>query len=163
MANIQGVIGGYPGFTTASTADGRDFQVGNMAIGDDGSCWVYVQASGAIDQYDICVLDETWQAAAATTTNTASAFGQWCGVAAVAFADNDYGWVQMSGVTSVNVLANAAANAALNSTATAGTLDDDGTTGAETIDGIVLTTANGGSTASAAAVLLWPKVGATLA
>lgn len=96
------------------------------------------------------------------TTNSATTIGQACGVAQVAFADDDYGWLQIYGVTNVQVSASAAANVALNSTATDGQLDDDATTGAEVIDGIVLTTARGGTAGTAPGYLQYPRVGATI-
>ena len=52
----------------------------------------------------------------------------------------------------------------LNSTATGGALDDDGTTGAEAISGIVVLTATGGSEATNTdAVFSYPTVSTTLA
>lgn len=128
-----------------------------------GNEYVYVQASGAIDQYDCVVVDEAGQAASATVTTTATAFGDMAGAPQVALADNEYGWVQIFGVGEVNVLISCAANIAINSTATAGTLDDDATSGAEVIAGITLTVAEGGSgTDSIACQFNYPTVGATL-
>lgn len=161
MAVINGTIGAYAGSTITSTTEGQDHALGDMAFGDDGSIWVYVQANGAISQYDVVLLDEDWQADQIDTTNTASARGQLCGVAAVAFADDAYGWIQICGVTTMNVKKSCAANAVLNSTASAGRLDDDSTTGAEVINGIVLTTLRGSTSGSAAGILFWPTVGAT--
>lgn len=145
--------------TTTST----DFALLEVASDEAGKEYVYVQANGALDAQDVVVIDETGQAVVANLTNTASAFGDRVGVVNVAFADNEYGWAQIYGPTTANVLASAAANATLNSTATDGTLDDDGGSGSEDIDGLVLTTANGGSTAAAACMLNYPTVGATTA
>lgn len=128
--------------------------------------YIYVQANGAItgDSY-VCDIDgSNFDAAMCTTTTTApgTGAGKAVGVARVAFADNEYGWLQVYGAGTVRVAASAAAYTLLNSTATAGTLDDDATLGAEIIDGIVLDVANGVSAAATAGFLNWPKVGRTL-
>lgn len=137
--------------------------LGTKVTGNDGSEFVYCQANGAItgDGY-VVLIDEDFQADLIDTTNTASAFGDAVGVAKVALADDEYGWIQIKGTSTFRGLASAAANASLNSTATAGALDDDGTSGAETIDGIVFTTAVGGSAGNAEGILNYPTVGATL-
>ena len=140
------------------------FRLGQCAEGSDNSEWVYVQADagGITDAGYVVLFDENYAADMVDTTNSATAFGQKVGVAAIAFAASEYGWVQVKGKASIRVGANAAANAALNTTATAGELDDDGTVGAEVVDGVILTTANGGSAANAEGLLNWPTIGATL-
>lgn len=128
------------------------FPLGLTAAGSQATKWMYVRASGAITAAGYVVsIDENFSAAMVSTSNDAE--GDLVGVAPVAFADGDYGWVQVSGVCVVRVAANAAANVTLNTTATAGELDDDGAAGSMRIDGLVLTTANGGAAATAAAVL----------
>ena len=78
-------------------------------------------------------------------------------------ADNQYGWFQIYGKGSCRTLASAAKGTKLNTTATAGALDDDATAGAETIDGLVLGTATGGAEATNAdTILSYPCVGRTL-
>jgi hypothetical protein len=158
--NTDGLLG--VNFTRAD-ADPA-FTLGQLVRGSDGTEWAYVQADGAIASAgQVVLLDEGWQAALASTTNTATGFGQRCGVAAGALADNEYGWVQVGGVCdAIQVAASCAANVALNSTATAGQIDDDATAGAEVINGIVLTTARAASAGTAAGVIFDPKVGATL-
>ena len=65
--------------------------------------------------------------------------------------------------SSVRTLASAAKGTRLNSTGTAGAVDDDGTAGSEAIDGLVLGTATGGAAATNAdAIFSYPTVGATL-
>lgn len=128
--------------------------------------YIYVQANGAItaDGY-VCDIDgSNFDAAMSTTTTTApgTGAGKSVGVARAAFADNAYGWLQVYGPGLVRVAASAAAYTILNSTATAGQIDDDATAGAEVIDGIVLDAANGGSAGTAAGWINWPKVGRTL-
>lgn len=133
------------------------FELGTRMRGADGSEWMFVQANGAVTGAGyVCTVDETFQAAMLSTSNDAG--GDLVGVAGVAFADNDYGWVQVLGACVVRVAASAAANVGLNTTATAGQLDDDGTAGSFDILGLVLTTANGGSAGTAAGMLSYPTV-----
>ena len=128
----------------ASPTTGIDYQLGECAMGSDGTEWVYVQAGGAIAQYDAVGIDEAFQAAA--LTKAIADAGHTVGVAQAAFADNEYGWVATKGSNiSVNVLANCAADTQLYTTATAGKLDD-AAASQTPIDGIVITTAAGGAT-----------------
>lgn len=145
-------------FTVATT--NRQFSLGTVIADGEGGSYIYVQANGAIAANDAVVIDAAHQAAAASTTNTASAFGNRAGVAAATMADDEFGWVQRAGPCSLNVGSSCAANTAINSTGTAGRLDDDATTGAEVISGIVITGAEASNVA--AAMLNWPTVGATL-
>lgn len=137
-----------------------DWELGTRVKGANGSEWVYVQASGAITGAGyVVVIDEAWQAAMAT--NAAAVYGQQIGVAGAAFADDDYGWVQVFGTCDIRVAASCAANAVITSTTTAGELDDAAGAGTKTINGAVLTTANGGAAGNAEGVLTYPTVGAT--
>lgn len=137
-----------------------EHELGTRMKGANGAEWVYVQASGAITGAGyVVVIDEAWQAAMAT--NTTAVYGQQIGVAGVAFADDDYGWVQVFGTCDIRVAASCAANAVITSTTTAGQLDDAAGGGTKNIDGAVLTTANGGSAGNAEGVLTYPTVGST--
>lgn len=142
------------------TANGRAFGLGDRYVANDGKEYVYVQASAAVAQYDVVTITTAYAAASLSTSNDGR--GNLVGVAPVAFASSEFGWVQVKGPATIAVLASAAANVRLNTTATAGSLDDDGTTGAMAVDGLVLTTANGGSAGSAAGILNYPAVGVTL-
>lgn len=141
-------------------------QIGWNITSDGAKAYTYVQANGAITAAGyVCDFGNDHQAAMCTTTTTApgTGAGKQVGVAAVAFADNDYGWLQVYGkAAAVRVSASCAAYTNLNSTATAGQLDDDATAGAEVIDGIVIDTAEGGAAGTEAGLLTWPKVGRTL-
>ena len=128
-------------------------ELGTRMKGDNGSEWVYVQASGVV------VIDEAWQAAMAT--NTTAVYGQQIGVAGTDFADDAYGWVQVFGTCDIRVSASAAANVQLASTTTAGQLDDAVGAGTKNIDGIALTTARAASAGNAEGVITYPTVGAT--
>lgn len=137
--------------------EGRGYKVGTRGVDIDGKEYVWVHASGAVTAAGYVVqLDESYEAAMVSTST--DAIGDLIGVATAAMADNDYGWVQVWGVCVVRVAASAGANVRLNSTATAGQLDDDGGSTAMAIDGLVLTTANGGAAATAAAVVNYPII-----
>lgn len=134
-------------------ASGKGFGLGDRYVSHDGKEYVFVQASGAITGAGyVVIIDETYQAAMVSTSN--DDYGDIIGVAGAAFDDNDYGWVQIKGPCSIRVAASCAANADIGPTATAGQLDD--AAGALVIDGITLTTANGGSAGNAAGVLNYP-------
>ena len=133
-----------------------DFVLGDCVVGADGTEWLFVQASGAITQYDWVGIDENNQAASLTKAMADDGFR--VGVAQVAFVDNDGGWVATRGSNiNGNVLASAAADVALYTSGTAGHLDD--TSASQTkIDGVVLVAAN--ATASATnveAILTFPR------
>ena len=129
-------------FDTPTTT--ADFKLGECVEGSDGTKWTYVQASGAIAQYDAVAIDENFQAAA--LTKALADAGQTVGVAQAAFTDDYYGWVALKGTNiSVNVLASCAADAQLYTTGTAGKLDD-ASTSQTAIDGIVIVTAASGAT-----------------
>ncbi|PKR55406.1 hypothetical protein [Thalassospira marina] len=164
MANTNFATSNLIGARFDAWSSDAKFDLGTVASGNDGSEWVYVQADagGVTAAGYVVLIDESYAADMIDTTNTASAFGQAVGVASAAATANYYGWVQRKGTASIRVAASCAANAAINSTGTAGQLDDDASTGAEVINGIVLTTANGGAAGTAEGVLSYPNVGATL-
>jgi hypothetical protein len=95
-------------------------------------------------------------------TTTTGLRGLLVGVPAVDIAASSYGWVQIKGPANLQVLASAAANVRLNTTATAGALDDDGTAGSKDVLGIALTTARAASQGLAPAMLNYPAVGVTI-
>lgn len=143
------------------TQGGKGFGLGDRYVANDGTEWLYVQASAAVAQYDVVTITIAYAAASLGTANDAR--GNLVGVAPVAFASADFGWVQVKGpVANMNVLASAAANVRLNTTATAGSLDDDGTAGSMQVQGAYLTTARGGSNGPAPAILNYPYVDVTL-
>lgn len=163
MVNTNYVNDGTIGIDVTATSTTEDFTLGDRHTGNDGSVWVYCQADGAItDDGYVVLLDEAFQADLIDTSNSDGAFGQPVGVARVAFADNEYGWIQVSGTANIRVKANAAANTALNTSSTDGVLDDDAASGTEVVDGIIITTAAGGGESTVEGILNFPTVGATL-
>jgi hypothetical protein len=116
---------------------------GSNRLGD----WVFVKATAAIDQYAWCIVDESGNATMATTTNVNAGEGQ-IAVAQIALAINEFGWLWIGGeaagggVIKGKMAASYVANAAVNTTATAGVADDASTT---VIRHVVGTTTDGGS------------------
>jgi hypothetical protein len=146
--------------TTSLEYPAPPFAVGTRAIGNNGTEWMYVQASAAVTATFACVISVTNTVAHMTTTTGLR--GLLVGVPAVDIAANSYGWVQIKGPANLQVLASAAANVRLNTTATAGALDDDGTSTTKEVLGIALTTARAASQGLAPAMLNYPAVGVTI-
>jgi hypothetical protein len=138
------------------------FKVGQYGQDSDGNVYVYVHANGVAVVGDVMIIDEAYEAAQITTTNSAPGTGAGLpvGVAVAALADNEWGWVQRFGVVAaINVGTSAAVHTILNTTATVGRIDDDSTAGAEDLIGISTTAAESGNLA--AGILNWPEVGIT--
>lgn len=167
---MQQVIGISPAQLVAATGV-PDFRLGTLAAYDHPTYgtqeFVYGRANGAITGAGyVCVESTGFDFNLITTTNTAGGtygHGSRVGVAQVALADNQYGWFQINGKGSVRTAASAAKGTRLNTTATGGVIDDDGTAGARAINGIVILTATGGAEATNSdAVIANPTVGVTL-
>lgn len=149
-------------FSAAQILEGRGHSLGARGTDKDGKEYVFVTASAAIAQYDVVTFDETYNTTVAPLSTSNDARGDLVGVAPVAIASGEYGWLQTKGPCTMNVLASCAANVRLNTTATGGSLDDDGTASSMVADGIYLTTARGSTAGSAPGILNYPAVGATL-
>jgi hypothetical protein len=167
----QATIGLSKAQVTAATAT-AEFRLGTVAGYDDPDKgyqeFVYGRANGSVTAAGyVCVELTGFDFAMASTTTTApgsSGHGTRVGAAQAALADNEYGWFQVYGKGSCRTLASAAKGTRLNSTGTAGALDDDGTAGAEAINGLVLGTASGGTAeTNVDAIFSYPTVGDTLA
>ncbi len=166
----QATIGISAAAIVASTGTPA-FRLGTIGGYDDPTNgyqeFVYGRANGAVTGAGYACVEATgFDFALVSTTSTApgaSGFGSRVGVAQAALADNEYGWFQIYGKGSLRTLASAAKGTRLNSTATGGALDDDGTASSEAINGIVLGTATGGAEATNTdAILSYPTVGVTL-
>lgn len=154
---MNAIVGADLSNPVSDITDGKGFGLGDRFTGHDGKEYVFVQANGAITGAGyVVVLDENYQAAMLSTSNDAA--GEHVAVAPYAFADNDYGFVQVKGPCDIRVAASAAANAQLNSTATAGQIDDDAAVGSFDITGAILTTANGASAGTAAGLVNYPSI-----
>lgn len=137
-------------YTSAILGEGKGFALGNRVSTHDGKVYLFVQANGAItgDGYVVSI-DESFQAIMVDTDTAATvAEGQSIGVAETAFADNEYGWVQIYGACGIRTEQDAAANGKIGPTADAGQVDDaSATPGAKFIQGMTLGTATGGADA----------------
>lgn len=124
--------------------------------------FVYGRANGAVTGLGFACVEQTgFDFAMLTTANSGN--GSRVGAAQAAMLDNQYGWFQVYGKGSLRTLASAAANARLNTTATAGAVDDDGTAASKSILGAAILTATGGAAATNAdAIFNYPQVGITL-
>ena len=147
-------------YTATQYTQGKAFGLNDRCAFHDGREFVFVVAGGAIAVSDVATFGAAASATALSTSNDAR--GNFCGVAPVAFASGEYGWLQVKGAGTVNVLASAVANVRLNTTATAGKLDDDGTVGSMQVQGIYITATNDGSTAAVACLINNPYVDVTL-
>lgn len=155
MANIIGA-------NLASDSTTPLFGLGDQYEDNNGNVYVYVKSTSAIAQYDVVTYDETYTGVVAPVSTTNDARGDRVGVAPVAIASGSYGWLQIYGPCTMNVLASCAANVRINTTGTAGSLDDDGTTSSQQVEGIYLTTARTASNGSAAGILNYPIIGVLL-
>lgn len=138
------------------------FALGTLLETSDGKEYVYCvdSGSGVTGAGYAVVIDEAYSA---TMTSAALAFGDLIGIPQIAVTADYYFWAQRKGAANVRVAASAAANTILNATSTGGQLDDNDEASTEEINGLVLTTANGGGAAVAPAMLNYPTVGAAAA
>jgi hypothetical protein len=157
------VIGAQPA-ATMTTAEaqqsGKSFALGDRYTNFDHKEYVYCQAASAIAANFVCTISETYAAAQVTTAS--GGYGRLLGVPEVAVASGSLGWFQVKGPALIQVSANAAANTRLNTTATAGQLNTDGTSTNFPAVGMVLTAARGGTPGTALAVLNYPSEGVVL-
>lgn len=137
------------GYNLAATTTSATHAVGERFRDEStGKEYIYVKGSAAISQYNAVWVKSTYSAAPLSDTLAKS--GGIFAVAPIAFAANDYGWVQTEGKCTVSVLSACAANKQLFTSATAGALDDaTNSTSQLQVQGIVLTSAESASAAPA--------------
>lgn len=124
-ANISG---NYPAWssTSANAEQGQVFGLGDQVNAYDGSKYVFVSASGAsITSYQVVAFGSNGNAQAITSALAQA--GNRVGVAPYSISSGSYGWVQVQGVVTVNVLSTCSSNTVLYTSATAGALDDTST------------------------------------
>jgi len=140
-------------FTQASTT--ALFGVGTRTQARDGSTWVYVQADGLVDLYDVVTIDENYQATPATPAS--AALGDQLGFAQCVIADNSYAWVALNGSPLiVAVSGTSTLSVAIYIGTVSGHLSTTASSG--TVAGVALQTASTTSTGtSATAIVSWPK------
>lgn len=136
------------GINLDATSTDKEFALGTEVCGTDSSgnysaIYMYVRADAAITQYDAVKIDDDYECTPITTA-ISGAEPTAVGIAQVAFADAEYGWVVVKGSGTVNVLSSAAADVKLYTTTTAGSLDD---TATDLVQGVKLTAAESSGTA----------------
>lgn len=152
------MTGSYiPGANTATAypaatfeQDGKGFGLGDFTFANGGK-WYFCKAATALAVGSVVVVDKNF--VATLITKALADVGNAVGVCPViVVAANDYVWVQVSGViANMLVLLSCAIDAALYTTATAGSLDDTATSQTK-VNGVKLTTARGGTDGVAPAI-----------
>lgn len=105
----------------------QEFDLGTIVTAEDKSSeelgeaeFMYVQADEAIDATEVVYVDQAdWNANLASANDIGP-----IGVAIADLADEEYGWVQISGKAEASVASGFAAGNAVYLTGTAGTVDD---------------------------------------
>jgi len=108
--------------SAADLTAGRGFSVGDEIADQNGNMFKFVQASGTLAQYDIVAINTAGIAQAIT-----SALGNAGGVVGVmqaGLSSAEYGYAQILGVTTIQVLSTCSSGVALYTSGTAGKLDD---------------------------------------
>lgn len=155
------IIGAMPTntFTSSTILQGKGFSVGDTNTTSDGNEWVFVQAGAAITAYSVVAVDTAYTANPISSGNASAPV--MVGVAAVAIASGEYGWVQQRGPCTIQVVASAAKNAALRTTLTGGALDSTtiSTSAAYLIIGIrALSAGSAGGVTNVPANMSYPNV-----
>jgi hypothetical protein len=140
---------------TERTTDAR-FALLTYGEGTSTTEWLYVQADGAITAYDTVSIDEDGQARPITAGR--SLVGHRTGFAQAAFADDEYGWIAITGSDiSARFAASCVADSTLYTTAVAGVLDDASATSQTDVRGLVPVTSISSATAVAEIIANWPQ------
>ena len=138
--------------TFTTTTDGKWVTPGTVFRSFQNKTYIFVKATGTIAVGDVVTYDETFVTTVAALSTSNDFSGDALGVGVVAMSSGDYGWLQIEGVTAFSVLASCAANVQLNSTGTAGALDDDATSTTFPAIGMFLTVAATGAAVTAGVI-----------
>lgn len=132
-----------------------EFSLHTKANHDGVNEYVYLQASGAIESGDVCIIDRGGQAVPVTTSLVPSNDGSGLGVAQQAVADNSYAWFQVYGpCATIRTNASVTEGGGLHTTSSTGRVDDADSTG--NIHGIRIEARTGAGTT--AGILMYPTV-----
>ena len=137
MSTLSGVDLANP-VAAAGVEEGKGFGLGDLHTDHRGYKYVYAQAASAITQYQYVCIDELGSALLGTKALVDA--GYQVAVAPATFAASEYGWFQLSGVTSITTAGSVAADTSIYTSGTAGAVDDSSTSQTQ-LAGIVLTTA----------------------
>lgn len=165
--NLSGLYTPYDQTAAISTTNdpangGPPFKVGTQVTATDGSLWEFVKFTGGVNQYDVVMIDPSFNVkqvlggGAAECTKMRVGFYQ----NATAAVSGNYGWVMVSGVPTINVLGACAKAAQLYTTDTSGKLDDATATGSQyPVRNIFLTTTIGSTASFNTAQAAYPSFG----
>lgn len=141
---------------TTTNGAGAEFALGTTVNFSDGVRYMYVQANGALTQYDAVGVDEDFQAAA--LDKTIADDGWEIGFAQIAFADNEFGWIAMSGSNiSLRTAASSVVDSALYTSTTAGVLSSLTNTSGTKIDGVVAVVSAGTQITAVEIIATYPR------
>ena len=143
------------GLDPTRRTDNAEFDLGNIGFNSspDGSKgYIYIQAAGTIGANHAVTWTRVFQCAELDTGNDHP--GAPVGVVTDAFADDEYGWVQLYGPASVETAA-VGANGVPGATGTDGRIDD---TGTPEILGLWITAAQTTVGGNTAVMLTWPHL-----
>jgi hypothetical protein len=148
------LIGVNKSLTKSALTDGSTFTIGDRHTDSDGNSWVYVKASAAFTLGD-CVAVKSGYKGSPMTDALSKAAQEVAVASKVAFATDDYGWVQTAGAfANLRVAIDCEPKVPLYITATAGVLDD--ATLSSMIQGVQITTS--ATAAGAYAAIGAPRV-----
>lgn len=145
------LVGANLATSVADLGDGKGFRPGDRYQGVSGKEYIFVLADEAIAAYDAVAIAEDFGASQLTKTEADD--GWKIGIAQYAIGSGEYGFVQIRGVCTVAVLGSCAADTALYTSATAGSVDDSATSQTEIV-GLVTTAANTLTTATTVAAFM---------
>ncbi len=129
------LIGANISSAYADLTSGASAGLGDVYEDYAGNRYVFVQASGAVAQYDAVHIGSTYVAQA--LTKALGDTGMPVGVAMGTLTSASYGWACIKGVATVNALQTCSSSTALYTSGTAGKLDDT-TTSQVKVAGIVI-------------------------
>jgi len=147
-----------PTQTWTDDGNGPGFLTGTRGCDSDGNEYLCIKAGADCGAYDfvICSLASAEGAQPITKALLDAALNAYMGVPVVDIADDEYGWMMINGLTSVQALASTLAMDELYTTATAGALHEDSSSQTQ-IYGVSLTEATGsGGTAATPCRLRYP-------
>ena len=126
-------------WTKTDGTEGPGMAPGALGYSPDGAMFLCVKAKAAIAQYDLCRLEDGFEANKVTNTDPA---GVILCIPQVAIADNAYGWALVAGAGRVKSGGSVGANAGLKVGADGQVI---ATANNDTIHGIYMTAADGSS------------------
>jgi phage tail sheath gpL-like len=130
--SLTDVVGGSLAYATANP----EHRPGQRSSGENGAEFVYARAAAATTRGQLVHLSDAFLGTLVTTAS--SPFNRPVGVFHTTLATNEWGWCQIGGQAPLDVAAGCVLNVRLNTTAVAGRVDDDATTGAKVIEGVTI-------------------------